>query len=226
MKWLREYIKKNPGNFSLLFRIWNIVFSRSRIRGRSGNKIRIGVSMLKRVRIEIQGTGNEIIIGDLCQLVGLRITISGNNNKIEIGNRCVMLGNEMNLEHDNNRIIVGDNVYIQVETNFSLMEGTSLTVGSDCMIAGWAHIRTSDAHPIFDTDGVRLNPARNVIIGSHVWIALRTTILKGTTVAEGCLVGACALLNSEYTEPNCIIVGNPAKVVRQNIRWERDLSKR
>ena len=65
----------------------------------------------------------------------------------------------------------------------------------------------------------RLNPSASVKIGNHVWIGTNVTILKGTSVAENCTVGAASLLCKQYLNPNCVIAGVPAKEVKQDIDW-------
>ena len=55
------------------------------------------------------------------------------------------------------------------------------------------------------------------MIGNHVWIGTRVTILKGTTVAENCMVGAASLLCKSYTAPNCVLAGVPANEVKHDV---------
>ena len=39
-------------------------------------------------------------------------------------------------------------------------------------------------------------------------------ILKGTQLGDGCVVGAGAVVSGKFEE-NCVIAGNPAKVIRK-----------
>ncbi|WP_288894321.1 hypothetical protein [uncultured Alistipes sp.] len=56
-----------------------------------------------------------------------------------------------------------------------------------------------------------------VRIGNDVWIGTGVTILKGSQINDGAIVGASALVRSTI-ESNAIAVGTPAKIVkyRQN----------
>lgn len=74
-------------------------------------------------------------------------------------------------------------------------------------------------HGIYNLQGNRVNPDKNIVIGKHVWICLGAKILKGTEIADGCVVGGGAVLSGTYPLPNSILVGNPAKVVREHICW-------
>lgn len=55
-----------------------------------------------------------------------------------------------------------------------------------------------------------------------VWIAQRVTLIKGAQIPSNCVVGACSLVNKKFEEEGCIIAGNPAKVIKRNIRWKFD----
>lgn len=45
-------------------------------------------------------------------------------------------------------------------------------------------------------------------------------MLPGTRIGKGSIVGACSLVNREFGE-HCMIAGLPAKVIEQNVDWER-----
>ena len=61
--------------------------------------------------------------------------------------------------------------------------------------------------------------ARNTI-GDKVWIGCRTTILKGSVIPDGCVIGAGSLVTGKIFSPNTIIIGSPAKSVRTIDGWE------
>lgn len=100
---------------------------------------------------------------------------------------------------------------------------TKVKIGQDCMLSSGIIIRTSDGHKISDKDGNMINPPQDVIISDHVWVGARSMILKGTEIPSNCIVGACTLVNKKFKEENCIIAGVPAKIVKRNINWDRNL---
>lgn len=53
-----------------------------------------------------------------------------------------------------------------------------------------------------------------VYIGKNVWIGDKATILPGVTIGDGCIVGANAVV-VKSAPPYSVIVGNPAKIVKQ-----------
>jgi acetyltransferase-like isoleucine patch superfamily enzyme len=67
-----------------------------------------------------------------------------------------------------------------------------------------------------------INFADSIEIGNHCWIGKFSNILKNSKVAEGCIVGMSTNVTaSVIASPNSIIAGNPAKVIKTNIEWER-----
>ena len=88
-------------------------------------------------------------------------------------------------------------------------------------ILGWnVSIRDLDGHPILQ-NGKRVNEDAEVMIGDHVWIAAHTDILKGSVIKDGCVVGGrSCVTKSSSSEPNSVLAGNPAKMIKQNIEWE------
>lgn len=89
------------------------------------------------------------------------------------------------------------------------------------MLAYDIDIRTGDSHGIYDQSGSRINKAEDVIIRKHVWIAAHTIILKGVVIGEGSIVGTGAVVSKGIYPSHSIVVGNPAKIVREGICWTR-----
>lgn len=81
-------------------------------------------------------------------------------------------------------------------------------------------MHTTDYHVIQDANGNVENMSDDIFIGNHVWIGLQCILLKGTKVADGCVVGARSLLTKEYKEKNTIIAGQPAIIIKKNIYWK------
>lgn len=67
------------------------------------------------------------------------------------------------------------------------------------------------------------NQKNKIIINDHVWIGHSVTILKGTNVGPGSIIGANSLVTKKFPN-NCIITGVPAKITRKNVCWCRNNS--
>ena len=52
-----------------------------------------------------------------------------------------------------------------------------------------------------------------VVVADKAWIGFNVSILKGVTIGEGAIVGACSVVTHDIP-PYAVAAGNPAKVVR------------
>jgi acetyltransferase-like isoleucine patch superfamily enzyme len=78
----------------------------------------------------------------------------------------------------------------------------------------------SDTHKIYGKNLEMINSDQEVKIGDKVWIGCRTTILKGSVIPDGCVIGAGSLVTGTKFTPDSIIIGSPAKSVRTIDGWE------
>ena len=95
-----------------------------------------------------------------------------------------------------------------------------ISFGDECLISWENLFLDGDYHKILDNTGKIINEPRSINIGAHVWIGCRCLILKGTEIADNCIVGAGSVLTGKYNLPNCIIGGSPPKVIKENISWK------
>ena len=121
---------------------------------------------------------------------------------------------------NNTRIVIGQGTSLNVSCHFMNREDNSeIHVGENCMFSYGITLRTSDSHPIFDIEtGERINYAKSIMIGDHVWIASNVTVLKGVTIGDGSVVGANSIVTKDVP-CNSLSVGMPNRIVKSNIRW-------
>ena len=100
-------------------------------------------------------------------------------------------------------------------------DNSTVEIGSDCLFSTNVNIACSDTHSILDFDDNLLNTGKFVKIGNHIWICQDARIGKNVTIPDNCIIGMGSIVTKEFTEPNCIIAGNPAKVVKKNIKWNK-----
>ncbi|MDR2085167.1 MAG: hypothetical protein LBP67_09265 [Bacteroidales bacterium] len=125
------------------------------------------------------------------------------------------------------RIFIGENGKLSLMNGYFHFNGIRIMCANDiqinCPISVGQNtlITDSDFHYTIDTLTGKRNVeiTKPVIIGSHNWISMDVTILKGTETPNYCIIGAKSLLNKKYNiEENCLIAGVPAQLKLKNIR--------
>lgn len=130
----------------------------------------------------------------------LKIFIAGNRAYIKIGKDCTIK-----------------------DLNIFCGNAAKVVIGNDCMFARNIEIRQTDGHQIFDLNTrERINHEKDVFIGNHVWIGKDVFLLGGANIPDNCVLGARTVTSRKFEEKNCVIAGNPGKIIRQNILWARD----
>lgn len=95
-----------------------------------------------------------------------------------------------------------------------------ITLGDDCLLGWNISIRDTDGHSISGPTGELSNTSESICVGNHVWIAANVDVLKGSMVADGSVVATRALVTKQFDDPNSLIGGIPAKLIRRGVAWE------
>lgn len=93
-----------------------------------------------------------------------------------------------------------------------------ITIGDYCAISDNVQILDSDFHTITH-DEKTSTMSKPVHIGNHVWIGRSAIILKGVTIGDGAIVGAGSVVTRDVPA-KCLVAGNPARVIKENVEWE------
>lgn len=102
-----------------------------------------------------------------------------------------------------------------LNTNSTLNCFNYIEIGKSCSISDNVSIQDSDNHVINGNKECMTQP---IVIKDHVWIGKNVTILKGVTIGEGAIVGAGSVVTKDVPAKT-IVVGNPAKVIKENVTW-------
>ena len=182
-----------------------------------------GKGYVRNIRCTNNGINNVMIIDAGASIDNCILFFKGNNNIIHISSGTHLKGSTFWFEDDNNSIMIGGGVSCEDNLMLAACESRKITIGDDCMFSNRIQIRTTDSHSIIDENGKRINYGADISIGNHVWIGAEAIILKGCVIPDNCMIGARSMVTSSLrADSNSMIVGSPAKVIKDNINWKRE----
>tara|TARA_B100002049_G_scaffold223807_1_gene194654 strand:+ start:11006 stop:11623 length:618 start_codon:yes stop_codon:yes gene_type:complete len=109
------------------------------------------------------------------------------------------------------------NIYAGIDTCPGYMPGCyiqgigEIYIGDYTQISANVGIITAN-HNIYDS---RKHDIKSVHIGKYCWIGMNVMILPGVTLGDNTIVGAGSVVTKSFEDGNCIIAGNPAKIVKK-----------
>lgn len=134
----------------------------------------------------------------LLEAIGVKI---GKNTKI-VG--PIKIGTEVKLE-------IGCNCWIG--RNFKIDGNGEVIIQDECDIAPELIIATG-SHEIGKFRRAGEGTSYTTRIGRFTWIGIRSTIIEGSNIGEGCVIGACTLVNKDI-DNNLLAAGIPAKIIKK-----------
>lgn len=117
-------------------------------------------------------------------------------------------------------IVFGEN--FDMKASSAIICEKDIVFGKDALISWECLIMDTDFHNIYDgveENDKRVNNPEKIFIGAHVWVGCRSSILKGSHIPDGSVVGAGSVVCKKLHEENSVYCGNRA--VRSNIVWRR-----
>lgn len=174
--------------------------------------------------VDIVGSNNTIIVEEGARLNGVTFYIRGNSNRIFIAKQVQFKrAGSLWMEDDGGEIWIGERTEIE-DAHVAVTEPNStIQIGKGCLLAYDIDLRTGDSHSILDaTTQRRINYAKDVVIDDHVWIAAHCSILKGIHVRKNSIVATRSVLTKSFDQEGILLGGNPAKILKENITWNRD----
>ncbi len=165
---------------------------------------------------------SKIIIGDGFEYNDGGLFKCDEGAEVTIGDNVIIRSDSYISTQKNSKILIGDGCDIGTEFRCLAPYETSLKIGNECLISWGVSIISHDAHLIFNVEtGDCINKAKkNVDIGEHVWIGNNCTVLPTTSIGGGTVIGAGSIVKGSFPN-NCILAGQPARVVRRDVAWSK-----
>lgn len=167
--------------------------------------------------VRVSGCGNYISVGTCDSSVKFDISV-GDDNIVIIDDYGQIQKNKITFLQG----ITGSEIHIErgcrfiVDIKIYAGKFGRIKIGRLCMIASYAILHCGDG--IAEKSGVE----DSIILDEYVWCGYRTTLLGGTHLHSGCIVGARALVAQEIPN-NCMVAGDPAAIIKRNITWHNNI---
>ncbi len=111
---------------------------------------------------------------------------------------------------------LGDYVYLN--HSCTIIDNNDVRIGDHVMVGPCVQIYTA-AHPLQAEPRIQgWEIARSIIIEDNVWVGGAAVLLPGVKIGRNAVVGAGAVVTRDV-QPNTVVVGNPARVIKE-IRQE------
>ncbi len=204
--------------------------------------------MLERSDISIIGNDNRVLMHfdseesaeELLTGGGFLLIVKGNGNRVDMGTvivRCSSilgmtglkliigqlprLGAGVSRTADGCSVTIGNRVVINGVTLYLQEDGSQVSIGDDSQLSWGVDVWCTDAHTITNLEGEPVNYAESIEIGNHVWIGKDVKIGKNVRIADNSIVGWGSIVTKRFDEPNVILAGTPARIVKRGINWDR-----
>ena len=198
-----------------------------------------------KVNVKFLGKNSRVTIGEDVKLLNNLVIEASENSEIYIDNNVIIkhplirvgkyaklhIGRSVNIGafylciNEYGTLKIGNRTTIQ---NGRLQTGRnrSVQIGKDCMFSWDIVILPHDGHLIYDLKKeVFINNTNgkceeSILIGDHCWIGGESVIMPNTVIGTGSVLGYRCMAKGKYPN-NCVIVGQPGRVVREDIAWLR-----
>lgn len=103
--------------------------------------------------------------------------------------------------------------YSVINPGVRISSADSISIGKSCLLAMNCYLSDADWHDLHHRIYAPGNHAP-IVLEDNVWIGDSALVTKGVTIGENSIVGAYSVVTKDVP-PNSIVVGNPAKIVKQ-----------
>ena len=132
----------------------------------------------------------------------------GNNVRIYPGMRAELTKPSAFIQIEDN-VSIGQNFHV-VSYDGTLYVGRNTTISGNVFISNVDHSYGAIDMHVMEQQMIY----KKTVIGENCFIGYGAVILPGTKLGKQCIVGANSVVKGEF-EDYCVIVGNPARVIKR-----------
>lgn len=179
---------------------------------------------IKNSTIDFRGNNNILYCEGNVKLVNAKISFQGNNS-------IVYLSSALNSQYSFNLVIYNESTFfigregnMSSPININIQENQNVIIGANVTISSGVNIRTADIYPIYENKtNKRINHAKSVFIGDHVWIGHLAYISRGAKIGSGSIIENNTFVpHNGKIKSNSIAFGNPAMIEKSDIFYTTD----
>lgn len=129
---------------------------------------------------------------------------------------------------NNGSIFLGENISIgggcqictvSENSESHIISSKKVIIGNRTIISWDTQIMDTDFHNIYNKKSELLNADASIVIGEHVWIASKVSILKGSIIYDDIIISSGSIINGILKESNAIYTGLPIRKIKENVYW-------
>lgn len=169
--------------------------------------------------INFNGKNNILVCEEDVHLWNSRIDFNLDNSVLYLSSNIHDYSVNISL-HKDNVCFIGKNNFFNGRTNFVLSEAKNIILGDDCFISYNVVFRTSDGHCIYnDITKERMNYAKSIYVGDHVWFGQNAMVFKGSQISSGSIIGANSVVSNKIIPSNTTYGGAPIRLIHDDTFW-------
>lgn len=174
--------------------------------------------------ITFKGENNVLYCEGNVKLIGAKFAFEGSNSIVYLSSSLNSQYSFTLVIYNNSTFFIGREGNMSSPININIQESQNVVIGAECSLSSGVNIRTADIHPIYDNQSKeRINHAKSVFIGDHVWIGHLAYISRGTQIGSGTIIENSSFIPHNVRIPsNSLVVGNPAKIERRDVFFTKE----
>jgi acetyltransferase-like isoleucine patch superfamily enzyme len=170
-------------------------------------------------QINFIGKNNILVCEEGVHLWNSRIDFNLDNSVLYLSSNIHEYSVNISI-HKNNVCYIGKNNFFNGRTVFVLSEAKNIVLGDGCFISYNVVFRTSDGHCIYHKSSKdRLNYAKSIYVGDHVWFGQNALVFKGSKIGSGSVIGAGAVVSNKTVKSNTTWAGAPLRLIHEDTFW-------